>query len=161
MDNEFQSPSASKKMMDYLARRQHTEKELREKLQTRYTSQEIDDAIEYGKTKGWIAPNPEAESQLAEETAETLKRRGKGIEYINQFLEKKGLPSIKANSSEELEKARQLVENKFGPREKNMDVKPSREEVKKLNAKKARFLISRGFDMETVEKIVDGDSDEA
>ncbi len=147
-------------MMDYLARRQHTEKELREKLSTRHSPEEIDAAIQYGKTKGWLAPHQQAESQLAEEIAETLQKRGKGIEYINQFLEKKGLPSVKANSSSELEKARQLVENKFGPRKKNMEFKPSREEIKKLNAKKARFLISRGFDMETVEKIVDGDSDE-
>lgn len=152
---EKPSSPASHKMMDYLANRTHSEKELRTKLQKHYTPEEIENAIEYGKTKGWIASTDEALNDLSQETAAALSRKGKGADYINQFLQEKGLPQIKADSSSELEKARQLVENKFDPLDN-----PSREEREKRKAKIGRFLMARGFDMETIEKIVDGDRDE-
>ena len=136
-------------MMDYLARRKHSEKELRLKLEDQFEDKEIQKALEYGKAKGWIPASDEDQNQMAQETAEALKNKGKGIEYINQYLAEKGLPKVQAIDSEELEKARQLVENKFGPLKES-----SEEESEKQKAKMGRFLASRGFTEETVRKVI-------
>lgn len=138
-------PSASTKMMDYLARRDHSEKELRKKLKTRFTPEEIDKAIEYGKANGWIPDTPEGLQNLAEKTAAALRRRGKGTMYINQYLKEKGLPPVKPDVVEELEKARELVKNKFS-NVSEMD--------RKEKAKVGRFLMSRGFNLDIVRKVI-------
>lgn len=138
-----------KKMMDYLARRNHTELELREKLKGRYEVDEIENAINHAKNKAWIAGSEEASMVESQEIAAALKSKGKGIHYINQYLSKKGLPEISSDSGEELEKARQLVENKF---DSTADLSP--EESEKQKAKRARFLASRGFDEEIVRKVI-------
>lgn len=136
-------------MMNYLARRNHSEKELREKLESQYTPEDIENAIAYGKSKGWIPDSEQDLIALAEKTAADLRRRGKGSEYINQYLEQKGLPAIKSDSMDELEKARQLVKNKFTPLES-----PTDREQEKYKAKMGRFLVSRGFDTEIVRKVI-------
>jgi regulatory protein len=137
--------SALKAMMDYLARREHSEKELREKLENKFTTEEIDKAILHGKDKGWIAESPEAAQDLSEKTAAFLRRKGKGSLYINNYLEEKGLPPVSINESEELAKALELVKNKFSNIEK-MD--------RNEKAKVGRFLDSRGFDLEIVRKVI-------
>ncbi len=137
--------SARNKMMDYLAHRDHSESELRLKLKDDFTAGEIDLAIEFAKEKGWVPNSEEDLRALSEKTAEVLKRKGKGQHYINQYLEEKGLAPVAVDSLEELEKARQLVENKFS------DLSKMNEKEK---AKAARFLASRGFDEETVRKVI-------
>ncbi len=153
--NSAKSPSKSSarnKMMDLLARREHTEKELRLKLEDSFPRAEIEEAIEFGKKSKWIANSDETLAALAEKTAEDLRRRGKGTLFINSYLEEKGLPKVSVNDSEELEKARRLVENKFSGFN-SLDS----EEKAPLNAKVGRFLISRGFDEEIVRKVVYGE----
>lgn len=133
-------------MMDYLAQRDHSEDELRAKLGKKdFTDSEIDQAIEYGKKNGWIPNTPESNEALSQKTAELLSNKGKGIHYINHYLEKRGLPLIEAKTEEELEKARLLVKNKFPIAEK-MDHNEK--------AKASRFLVSRGFDIEIVRKVI-------
>jgi regulatory protein len=134
-------------MMDLLARRDHSEKELRQKLKLRFTSEEIDQAVEYGKAHGWIPDSAEDQVRLAEKSAAELHRKNKGVAYINHQLRKKGLPPIKSDSSQELEKALALVKNKY-----SVEGGLSREETQKLKAKMGRFLISRGFGLETVQQ---------
>jgi regulatory protein len=74
-----------------------------------------------------------------------LGRKGRGINFINEHLKKKGLPEISRDSSVELEKAQRLVENKYSDfSEMDQDQK----------AKVGRFLLSRGFEMEVVEKVI-------
>lgn len=138
-------PSACNKMMDHLARRDHSEKELRKKLKDKFTAEEIDAAIEYGKNQGWIPDSAAGALALAEKTAATLRRKGKGPLYINQYLKEKGLPPVASQPAEELEKARELAHNKFSNIE-SMD--------RKEKAKVGRFLISRGFSLETVRKVI-------
>ncbi len=140
-----QPTSARNKMMDYLARRDHSEKELRKKLKDKFTPEEIDRAIAYGKTEGWIPNSEEGIQALAEKTAATLRRKGKGTLYINNYLREKGLPRVAPNPSEELEKARELAHNKFSDISK-MD--------RKEKGKVARFLISRGFGLDIVRKVI-------
>jgi regulatory protein len=143
------SLSAINKMMDYLARRKHSEKELRAKLQDSFSPEQVEKAIDHGKNKGWIPSTEDECAQMAQETADFLKRKGKGIEYINRYLTEKGLPEIKADQSAELEKARQLVKNKFDPLQNTFG-----EENEKQKAKIGRFLLSRGFAEETVRKVI-------
>jgi regulatory protein len=137
--------TVQKKMMDYLAIRDHSENELRQKLEKLYTADEIDAAVTLAKQKNWIPDTPEANLAVSEETANALGRKGRGINFINEHLKKKGLPEISRDSSVELEKAQRLVENKYSDfSEMDQDQK----------AKVGRFLLSRGFEMEVVEKVI-------
>ena len=121
--------------MDYVARRDHSEKELRQKLRLRFSQDEIDQAIEFAKQKKWLASTDEELLMFSCKVAEALHRKKKGIVYINHYLKKKGLPPIKKDLDRELEKARSLLG------------------AKKLQPQKAqRFLSSRGFDFETINK---------
>jgi SOS response regulatory protein OraA/RecX len=51
--------TVQKKMMDYLAIRDHSENELRRKLEKLYTADEIDAAVTLAKQKNWIPDTPE------------------------------------------------------------------------------------------------------
>ncbi|MCE3009821.1 MAG: recombination regulator RecX [Proteobacteria bacterium] len=137
--------TARNKMMDYLARRDHSEKELRQKLRERFPQEEIDQAIEFGKEKGWIPTDTESAMKLSEKSAEFLHRRGKGIRYINAKLYERGLPPISSETEDELEKAQSLVKTKFP----HLDLKD-----KKAQGKVGRFLVSRGFDLDIVRKVI-------
>jgi regulatory protein len=139
-----------RKMMDLMAVREHSEAELRAKLEQKFGEipegpEAIEAALEYGREKKWLA-DP---AHLAAQTAEALHRKGKGIAFINHYLEEKGLPSIAMDSELELEKARQLVKNKhLETQNLNADEKEA------VQAKLARFLTSRGFDEDTLRKVI-------
>ncbi|MEN0058409.1 MAG: regulatory protein RecX [Bdellovibrio sp.] len=138
--------AAKRKIMDLLARRDHSEKELRQKLRDRFSDDDevgnlVDEAIDFAKDNNWLG-DPQT---LAERMAEGLHRRSKGIHYINNYLKEKGLPTVVADHEQELEKACAIVKNKFAE-----DHKFSREEKARL----ARMLASRGFDSETVRKVI-------
>ena len=134
--------TAHNKMLDLLARRDHSEKELRTKLKKHFTEAEIEKAIEFAKNKKWIPDDETSAILLAERAASALHRKKKGILYINHFLGKKWLPKLKADPRLELEKARDLINNKKS-KKKNVD-----------NKVMARFLLSRGFEMTTVRKAI-------
>lgn len=139
--------AAKKKVMDFLARRNHSEKELRKKLSEKFSKNElfttdvIDEAIAYAKENNWLG-DPE---ELAVQTADMLHRKNKGIHYINNYLREKGLPAVETDREFEIEKALLLVKNKF-----DEDYEFSRDE----KAKVGRLLTSRGFDSETVRKVI-------
>ncbi len=164
---------AKKKVMDLVARRDHSEKELRTKLHTyfkrnfqyrqrlakkqghdlteEFTAQQqeiadaIDEAITFAKTQNWIC----APADLSEKMAQMLHRKNKGIGYINNYLKTKGLPCVANDHNLELEKAMALVKNKYSDFSKL-----PYEQKKKEQAQVARFLASRGFDSETVRKVI-------
>jgi regulatory protein len=138
--------AAKKKAMDLLARRDHSEKELRKKLRDKFSDEEdrdsaIDEAIDFAKDNNWIG-DP---AVLAGRLADMLHRRNKGIHYINNYLKEKGLPSVSADRDLELEKALAIVKNKYDD-----DHDFTREE----KARVGRLLASRGFDSETVRKVI-------
>ena len=142
--------SVRRKMMDLMAVREHSEAELRAKLEQKFAQlsdgpEAIEAALEYAREKKWLA-DP---AQLAVQTAEALHRKGKGIEFINHYLTEKGLPTIAVDSELELEKARQLVKNRHLETE-NLDA----DEKEAVQAKLARFLASRGFDEDTLRKVI-------
>ncbi len=165
------SPSARNKMMDLLSHREHSETEIRLKLEGQFSSDEIDQAIKFGKEKKWIPSNPDEAYLLSEKYAEVLRRKGKGIEFINQYLEEKGLPTITASTDDELENIQKLISKKFPqfyekqvagqrPPSNDMNIGHADEDAsldfqkEQLQAKIARFLISRGFNSEIVRKVL-------
>lgn len=138
--------AAKRKVMDLLARRDHSEKELRKKLKEKFSEEEdlgdvIEEAIGFAKDNNWLGDPLD----LAHRLADMLHRRNKGIHYINNYLKEKGLPSVEVDRHLELEKALSIVKNKYDD-----DHDFSREE----KAKVGRFLAARGFDSETVRKVI-------
>lgn len=138
--------AAKRKVMDLVAMRDHSEKELRKKLREKFSDEDsleeiIDEAIDYAKDNNWIG-DP---TDLAYRMADMLHRRRKGIHYINNYLREKGLPAVESDRDLELEKALAIVKNKY-----EEDFEYSREE----KARVARMLASRGFDSETVRKVI-------
>ncbi|WP_413291692.1 regulatory protein RecX [Bdellovibrio sp. HCB185ZH] len=138
--------AAKRKVMDLLAARDHSEQELRSKLRGKFADEHgseeaIDEAISFANEKNWLGDPSEYAARLAD----TLHRRNKGICYINNYLKEKGLPTVGTDSALELEKAMAIVTNKF-----TEDYKFSREE----KARVGRLLTSRGFDTETVRKVI-------
>lgn len=142
---------AQKKVMDLLAQREHSESELRQKLRSSLgrssafetpddLEEVVDDVIRFAKEKNFLGDSTE----LAIRTAESLHKKHKGILYINSYLQEKGLPEVETDADLELAKAMHLVKTK------NSENKLSRED----QAKMARFLSSRGFDEETVRKVL-------
>ncbi|MFS4458491.1 regulatory protein RecX [Bdellovibrio sp. HCB2-146] len=137
---------AKRKVMDLLSRRDHSEQELRIKLRDKFSEVEdsdnvIDEAIEFAKDSKWLGDPQE----LSYRMADMLHRRNKGIIYINNYLREKGLPAVETDRALELEKALTIVKNKY---DENYEF--SREE----QARVGRLLASRGFDSETVRKVL-------
>jgi Uncharacterized protein conserved in bacteria len=138
--------AAKRKVMDLLARRDHSEKELRTKLKEKFDDADdgmdaVEEAIAFARDNNWLG-DP---TTLAYKMADMLHRRNKGIVYINQYLRQKGLPDVDADKDLELEKALSIVKNKY-----DEDYKFSRED----KARVGRMLASRGFDSETVRKVI-------
>lgn len=137
--------SAYEKSIDFLAKRDHSEKELREKLEQRqYTVEEIQDAIDELHERNYILP-PEV---LAGKVARILKERGKGLRYIVQYLGKKGLPPVDITTEEEFERGKELIERKLG-------MTPPFEWEQKVKIK--RYLGNRGFQYDSIMRVINDD----
>lgn len=164
---------AKRKVMDLVAMRDHSELELRKKLKeyfrrnlqfrkraaqkdgreftedTEENRQEIAEAIEaaiqFAHDNKWLGD----ETVLAGKMAGILHRKNKGIAYINNKLKEKGLPAVTTDRDLELEKALTLVKNKFSGFEAL-----SFQDKRKEQARVARFLAARGFDPDTVRKVI-------
>ena len=133
--------SALEKMADLLARKEHSEQELRRKLSLQFEPDEVEDAIQLAKDKKFLLP-PE---ELAGRVADRLSRKGKGAGFINQHLEAKGLPPVATDLSEEVRKGLELVATKLA-KQGPFDY----EEQRKIE----RLLAARGFAEETVEAVI-------
>lgn len=138
---ETPQPGAKRKVMDLLSRRDHSELELRTKLSAHYSDEEIEEAIEHARTQKWLTKEEDLVAKITEE----LNRKERGILVINQKLEEKGLPPVKADPDHELEKARHLAKTKWSRLEKPEE--SDRDSI-------ARFLTSRGFEESIVRKVV-------
>lgn len=142
---------ARHKIMDLLARRDHSELELRRKLgDSEYTDLEIEDAIEFAKENRWLAPPDE----LAQRVALSLDHKRKGHRYIERFLRSKGLPAVAKNGENEVLKGRAVVCAKLGAKLRLALANHGRidyEDRKKVH----RLLVNRGFDDETIHRVID------
>ena len=135
-------PSARRRVMDLIAKRDHSERELRKKLKEKeYEAADIDDAIEFARENNWLV----APDKLSERVAAGLHRRSRGIRAINHKLKEKGLPTVSTDPEVELEKALKLAQTKLA-KLTTVD-RAARERI-------GRFLISRGFETSIVRKVV-------
>ena len=140
------------KIMEYIARRDHSEKELKAKLRRlkdfqdrkkpRFTVDEIDQGIEWARVNKWLISS----DQLAVSVARALHGKKKGIRFINAYLAQKGLPRQALDEDLELEKALKLIHRKIV----NISIDSN------LKLKLTRFLISRGFPSNIISKALKG-----
>ncbi len=129
------------RIMDHLARRDHSEKELRKKLREKFEDHDaIEKAIEFVKEKNLLC-DPK---KLAEQMSNMLHRRKKGTRYIQNYLKEKGLPQVSFDDDLELQKAKDLILKKF----------KSNDRSKSTLLKISRFLQSRGFTGNIISKIL-------
>jgi regulatory protein len=133
--------SARNKLMDFLARRDHSERELRTKLSRHFAMAEIDEAIAFAKESKWLGDPQE----LAERVAQQLHQRHKGHLYILNYLREKGLPKVEKDPELEMRKATTVIATRFADREAL-----SFSEKQKV----ARLLNNRGFDEETIRRMI-------
>ena len=140
-------PEAKKKLMDFVARRDHTEKELAKKLARYCDAETIQKTLDWATKQNWLASPEKLRTQFVTQ----LERRGKGIRQINQKLKELGLDSVKSDKNSELKKAKKLVLTKWSiDCFRGLDYK----EIQKLKAQISRFLISRGYESDTINLIL-------
>lgn len=133
--------SAFDRMMTYLARRDHTPRELRDKLARYHEGDEIIAALEKAEEYN-LLPDPKVMSQ---KTSEALLRKGKGARYVAAYLKKKGLPPSGLKQEDELDRARRLVLDQL-----KFEIPFSLEEKKKI----FRYLTNRGFSSQVVRQVM-------
>lgn len=135
--------SAKHKLADFLARRDHSPRELKQKLSRSYPPEEVNEAIAWAESKGWLPSDEESFQRFSSRVGEMYHRRKKGIRYINSKLHSLGLPEIPSDHGRELEKAVELVENKF--------FRTTRQNVDRLKIQ--RFLMARGFEAAVIREV--------
>lgn len=114
---------------------------MRQKLGRYFTPETVERAIEEAKKSRWILP-PE---ELALKWAESLSRKRRSHGYIQKLLKKHRLPEVNRDRDLEIQKCRRLVETKFR-KTANFD--------RIEQGKVARFLQYRGFDSETIRRVI-------
>ncbi|MGE3973400.1 MAG: regulatory protein RecX [Bdellovibrionales bacterium] len=142
---------ALERCMQYMAARDHSEKELQKKLKRRFTPEAVESALATMKKHNWL-PEPEI---LAQRVTDTLHRKKKGHLYIKNYLQQIGLKATARDSEKEIQKAQQILEKKFpkveaGSQSDNLDFTAHQKLIQKM----MRFLSARGFDSEIVRKVV-------
>ncbi|MEK6627010.1 MAG: regulatory protein RecX [Bdellovibrionota bacterium] len=138
---------AKKKLMDLVARRDHTEKELRKKLLLRCEADVVEKTLLWAQEQNWLTSPEKLKTQFAEQ----LGKRGKGIRKINQKLKELGLETVKSDKDSEIEKAKKLVLAKWSPDDfSGLDYKESQ----KLKARIMRFLVTRGYEFDVVSLVL-------
>ncbi|PWU22259.1 MAG: hypothetical protein C5B49_01060 [Bdellovibrio sp.] len=143
--------SAKHRLMDLLARRDHSPKEVRDKLAETFEPEEIEEAVAWATEKSWLPGDEDGLRALADRMSEAYHRRKKGARYINEKLRRRGLPEIQPPMELELEKALELVNNKF---QRMFQGKPQGEFGLAERVKVQRFLLSRGFDPSVVRQVL-------
>lgn len=93
----------------YLARRDHSARELSVKLARRFEPDVIEQALEWALEKKLLV----AEKDLARRVDASLGRQLKSHRQIRATLQKRGLPATAEDREAELEKIRRLMEKRF------------------------------------------------
>jgi regulatory protein len=129
----------------YLAARDHSELELKNKLSRRYSEEIVDQALRIAVERNWLVEP----ARLAERVAEELSRKRKSSRYIQDQLRRRGLPAVERDSELELEKIRRLMSGKF---DSNLSYEDK--------VKAYRFLKYRGFENALIRKVLHEKLDE-
>lgn len=136
-EKELEYRKAFDRLTRYLAQRDHSRFELEQKLLRFYTPELVANVIKDADARGWIAPDED----IATRAALAYERKLKSRAYIEGQLRKRRLPVPFGYQDEnsELNKARLLIERKFG----------SLDQLSSLSfadrARIFRYLKNRGF----------------
>jgi regulatory protein len=115
-----------------LGRRDHSEKELKDKLLRYYEAADVETALLRAREERWLRePN-----ELAKIVAQSYSRRGKGRLRVAQELKKRGLPHFALDNETEILEAQKLIDKLI---KKDAKLTPE------LRAKIYRRLAYRGF----------------
>lgn len=133
--------SAFDRLVGYLSRRDHSVRELSQKLARYHDFDEVEAAIlKADRLK--LLPDPK---DFAQRLSKHLLSRGKGKRYISAYLKKKGLPVIAVSEAAELEKALKLVVDQL-----RFEPPFTLSQKQKI----FRYLNNRGFDSKVVKQVM-------
>ncbi len=129
------------KIADYLARRDHSVKEIKEKLAQKkiYEPEKINEAVQKAIDQKWFLPDDE----LSAKVARSLTLKNKSYFFIINYLEDKGLPTVEFSEEIEIQSIQNYLIKKFKAYQ-NLDFEDKQ--------KAMRLLSSRGFQRETCYK---------
>ena len=144
MQKEKKPPALREQALACLARREHSRAELERKLaQSGHAKADIAALLDDFETRNWLSDRRYAESYVADHRARSgpvklayeLRLRGVGDSIIEAVLAE--------TRGSELERARQIWLKKYGTQPVDGRIDP----------KQARFMLSRGFDLQTVYRL--------
>lgn len=136
-----------RKIMDLLAQRDHSARELKQKLKKRAEPEILQQALNWADAQNWLP----SEEKIQEQVVRALGLRKKGQNAINFKLKKLGLKPVKLDPEVELENAVRALESKFkSDILKSLDFKA----FQKQKAKVMRFLLGKGFNSTVAQKAV-------
>ena len=143
-------PSLKGRALRLLSQREHSRSELERKLKPfEETPGELADALDFLQAKDFI------NEQRVVDSVVNNRSRKLGASRVRQELQAKGLPAeaiaeaVQEMRGTELARAREVWQKKFG--------EPPADPAARL--KQVRFLVSRGFALEVVRRVVAGTDD--
>lgn len=134
-----------RKIMDLLARRDHSKKELTTKLKRRTDPETLEQALIWAADQNWLP----SEEKIQEQVIRSLELKNKGQIAINLKLKQMGLKPTKLDSDVELKIAINALKFKF---ESDLFNDLQYKEILKQRGKVLRFLAGKGFTSETCQK---------
>jgi len=150
-DRKPREPTLRERALKLLARREHSRKELGRKLSEHTDDpQEVERALDECEARGWLS-----EQRVVEQVVHSRRSRF-GIRRIERDLEANGISGDAAASAlsqlkeGEVEAARAVWRRKFGGG-------PPRTPAER--ARQARFLQGRGFELDVIFKVIEGEED--
>ncbi len=136
-----------RKIMDLMARRDHSAREIQNKLKRRAEPDTLKAALAWAEEQSWIP----SEEKLQDQVTRAMSVRKKGQNALNLKLQQLGLKPVRLNADVELEIALRALESRFkSDILKGLDFK----EFQKQKAKTMRFLLSKGFSSSVIQKAV-------
>ena len=158
MEPEADIQSIKNKAVDYLSRREHSERELRDKLEAKGFDQELlDQVIQDMLDLGYLS-----DERYARMIIRSCYEKAQGPKKIRFKLQQKGLATSVVNEAfEEFEGdwfslAQSLRARKFPTSIKHTD----KESYYKEKARQMRFLAGRGFSMDQISFALENVSDD-
>lgn len=150
-DQKTQGPSLEARALKLLARREHSRQELARKLAAHAQDPgELEGVLDHLEARGWLS-----EQRVVEQVMHARRSRF-GARRIARELSEKGIreeavaEALETLKQGEMENARAVWRRKFGRTPRN----PAE------RARQVRFLQGRGFDFDTIMKVVKGEDEE-
>jgi regulatory protein len=150
-DRKPREPTLRERALKLLARREHSRKELGRKLSEHTDDlQEVERALDECEARGWLS-----EKRVVEQLVHNRRSRF-GMRRIERDLKAKGVSGEATDAAlsqlkeGEVGAARAVWRRKFGGQ-------PPRNPAER--ARQARFLQGRGFELDVIFKVIEGEDD--